>query len=38
MGGPEFVRTYEFNFRESPDGAGRMRMGYHHDSVAQNRG
>ena len=27
------VRTYEFNFRESPAGAGRMRMGFHHVSL-----
>ena len=33
MGGAQNVRTYEFNFRESPAGAGRMRMGFHHVSL-----
>ena len=33
MGGAKNVRTYEFNFRESPAGAGRMRMGFHHVSL-----
>jgi hypothetical protein len=37
MGGPENVRTYEFNFREAEPGAGRGRMGFHHDSVSPNR-
>jgi len=31
------VRTYEFNFRESPEGAGRGHMHFHHDSVNPNR-
>jgi hypothetical protein len=29
-GGADDVRTYEFNFRESPAGAGRGRMNFHH--------
>ena len=37
VGGAENVRTYEFNFRESPDGAGRGHMNFHHDSVHPNR-
>ena len=36
MGGAQNVRTYEFNFRESPAGAGRMRMGFHHVSLRRS--
>ena len=36
MGGAKNVRTYEFNFRESPAGAGRMRMGFHHVSLQRS--
>jgi hypothetical protein len=37
LGGPQNLRTYEFNFRESPAGAGQLRMNFHHDSVHANR-
>jgi hypothetical protein len=37
VGGRERLRTYEFNFRDSPAGSGRGLMRYHHDSVQANR-
>jgi hypothetical protein len=37
MGGEEAVRFSEFNFRESPEGAGAGAMNFHHDAVRDDR-
>ncbi len=37
LGGVEHVRFAEFNFRETPAGAGLGRMNFHHDAVREDR-
>jgi hypothetical protein len=37
MGGEEHVRFSEFNFRETPEGAGEGAMNFHHDAVREDR-
>jgi hypothetical protein len=37
MGGEEHVRFSEFNFRETPRGAGPGAMNFHHDAVVEDR-
>jgi hypothetical protein len=37
MGGEEHVRFSEFNFRETPEGAGPGAMNFHHDAVQPDR-
>ena len=37
LGGAERVRYAEFNFRETPEGAGTGRMNFHHDAVSEDR-
>jgi hypothetical protein len=37
LGGEERVRFAEFNFRETPGGAGLGAMNFHHDAVRQDR-
>ena len=37
MGGREHVRFSEFNFRETPQGAGAGAMNFHHDAVVADR-
>jgi hypothetical protein len=37
MGGEEHVRFSEFNFRETPEGAGPGAMNFHHDAVQADR-
>jgi hypothetical protein len=37
LGGAEHPRYAEFNFRETPEGAGERAMNFHHDAVAEDR-
>ena len=37
LGGEDHVRYAEFNFRETPEGAGERAMNFHHDAVAEDR-
>jgi hypothetical protein len=37
LGGEEHVRFSEFNFRETPEGAGDGAMNFHHDAVVADR-
>ncbi len=37
LGGEERVRFAEFNFRETPKGAGAGAMNFHHDAVREDR-
>lgn len=37
LGGAEAVRFSEFNFRETPEGAGQRAMNFHHDAVRDDR-
>ena len=37
FGGEEHVRYAEFNFRETPEGAGQRAMNFHHDAVREDR-
>lgn len=37
MGGEDKVRFSEFNFRETPEGAGPGAMNFHHDAVVEDR-
>ncbi|HLK24180.1 MAG TPA: phytanoyl-CoA dioxygenase family protein [Caulobacteraceae bacterium] len=37
LGGEEHVRFSEFNFRETPEGAGERAMNFHHDAVRDDR-
>jgi ectoine hydroxylase-related dioxygenase (phytanoyl-CoA dioxygenase family) len=37
LGGEEHVRHSEFNFRETPEGAGERAMNFHHDAVRDDR-
>jgi hypothetical protein len=37
FGGAEFARFSEFNFRETPEGAGPGAMNFHHDAVREDR-
>ena len=37
LGGAEHARYAEFNFRETPEGAGLRAMNFHHDAVAEDR-
>jgi hypothetical protein len=37
MGGEDKVRFAEFNFRETPEGAGPGTMNFHHDAVREDR-
>ena len=37
LGGAEHVRFSEFNFRETPEGAGLRAMNFHHDAVTEDR-
>jgi len=37
LGGEERVRFSEFNFRETPEGAGEGAMNFHHDAVLEDR-
>jgi hypothetical protein len=37
LGGAERPRYAEFNFRETPEGAGERAMNFHHDAVAADR-
>ena len=37
LGGEERVRFSEFNFRETPEGAGPGAMNFHHDAVREDR-
>jgi len=37
LGGEERVRFAEFNFRETPEGAGQGGMNFHHDAVLEDR-
>ena len=37
LGGEEHVRYAEFNFRETPEGAGLRAMNFHHDAVRDDR-
>ncbi|HEX3916717.1 MAG TPA: hypothetical protein VHW60_05215, partial [Caulobacteraceae bacterium] len=37
LGGAEHARFSEFNFRETPEGAGPGAMNFHHDAVREDR-
>ena len=37
LGGADAVRFSEFNFRETPEGAGLRAMNFHHDAVRDDR-
>jgi hypothetical protein len=37
LGGEEFARFAEFNFRETPEDAGPGAMNFHHDAVREDR-
>jgi hypothetical protein len=37
LGGKDHVRYAEFNFRETPEGAGERAMNFHHDAVVADR-
>jgi hypothetical protein len=37
LGGEEHARFSEFNFRETPEGAGDRAMNFHHDAVREDR-
>jgi hypothetical protein len=37
LGGEEHARFAEFNFRETPEGAGPGAMNFHHDAVEEDR-
>jgi hypothetical protein len=37
LGGQDHVRFSEFNFRETPEGAGLRAMNFHHDAVRDDR-
>ena len=37
LGGEDAVRFAEFNFRETPEGAGQRAMNFHHDAVRDDR-
>ncbi len=37
LGGADAVRFSEFNFRETPEGAGQRAMNFHHDAVRDDR-
>ena len=37
LGGEDHVRFSEFNFRETPEGAGAGAMNFHHDAVQEDR-
>jgi hypothetical protein len=37
LGGEEHARFAEFNFRETPEGAGPGAMNFHHDAVTEDR-
>lgn len=37
LGGEQYVRFAEFNFRETPEGAGQGSMNFHHDAVVADR-
>jgi hypothetical protein len=37
LGGEEHARFAEFNFRETPEGAGLRAMNFHHDAVTEDR-
>ncbi len=37
FGGEQHVRFAEFNFRETPEGAGEGTMNFHHDAVVEDR-
>jgi len=37
LGGEDRVRFSEFNFRETPEGAGPGTMNFHHDAVVEDR-
>jgi phytanoyl-CoA dioxygenase PhyH len=37
LGGEDRVRFSEFNFRETPEGAGAGAMNFHHDAVREDR-
>jgi hypothetical protein len=37
LGGEEHARYAEFNFRETPEGAGLRAMNFHHDAVREDR-
>lgn len=37
LGGEDAVRFSEFNFRETPEGAGLRAMNFHHDAVREDR-
>ncbi len=37
LGGEEHARFAEFNFRETPEGAGAGAMNFHHDAVREDR-
>ena len=37
LGGERAVRYSEFNFRETPEGAGERAMNFHHDAVTEDR-
>ncbi|MFI4973521.1 MAG: phytanoyl-CoA dioxygenase family protein [Caulobacterales bacterium] len=37
LGGEDRVRFSEFNFRETPEGAGPGAMNFHHDAVCEDR-
>ena len=37
LGGEDRVRFSEFNFRETPEGAGHGAMNFHHDAVVDDR-
>ncbi len=37
LGGEEHARFSEFNFRETPEGAGPGAMNFHHDAVVEDR-
>jgi ectoine hydroxylase-related dioxygenase (phytanoyl-CoA dioxygenase family) len=37
LGGEAHARFSEFNFRETPEGAGAGAMNFHHDAVAEDR-
>ena len=37
LGGEDAVRFAEFNFRETPEGAGQRAMNFHHDAVREDR-
>jgi hypothetical protein len=37
LGGADYARYAEFNFRETPEGAGERAMNFHHDAVVADR-